>query len=92
MGDPSGSAELIAYSLGRFIIDLGKPVRSSFYPAGILGKAKPVTRSELGKRLTDDNPDPPAATARRIVDAIISKMIDGRAEGRRIQLRGFGAF
>jgi len=51
-----------------------------------------MTRSELVKRLTDDNPDLPAATARCVVDAILSTMMDGLAEGRRIELRGFGAF
>lgn len=51
-----------------------------------------MTRSELVKRLADENPGLPPETLRRVVDVMLSEVTEALADGRRVELRNFGAF
>lgn len=51
-----------------------------------------MTRVELVKRLAEQNPDLPEGDAARIVDTIFEEISAAMAEGRRVEIRGFGAF
>ncbi len=51
-----------------------------------------MTRVELVKRLAEQNLDLPEGDAARIVDTIFEEISAAMAEGRRVEIRGFGAF
>ncbi|HCM83770.1 MAG TPA: HU family DNA-binding protein [Alphaproteobacteria bacterium] len=51
-----------------------------------------MTRSELILRLSESNPQLYQRDLEAIVDTIFSTIAEAMAEGRRVELRGFGAF
>jgi len=51
-----------------------------------------MTRLELVKRIADQNPDLPEGDAARLVDTVFREIGEAMAEGRRVEIRGFGAF
>ena len=51
-----------------------------------------MTRVELVKRLAEQNPGLPERDATRIVNAIFEEISEALATGRRVEIRGFGAF
>ena len=51
-----------------------------------------MTRLELVKRIADQNPDLPEDDAARLVDTIFREIAEAMAQGRRVEIRGFGAF
>jgi integration host factor subunit beta len=51
-----------------------------------------MVRSELVARLARLNPPLTRAEADRVVAAMLGAIVDALAEGRRVELRGFGAF
>lgn len=51
-----------------------------------------MIRSELVRKLCDDNPDLKPQEVEKIVDLFFSQIISKLAEGGRVELRGFGAF
>ncbi len=51
-----------------------------------------MIRSELVKKLGDENPDLKPHEVERIVDLFFSEIIEKLAAGGRVELRGFGAF
>ncbi len=51
-----------------------------------------MIRSELLKKLENENPDLKAEEVEKIVDTFFNQIIDRLASGGRVELRGFGAF
>lgn len=51
-----------------------------------------MIRSELLKKLEDENPDLKSEEVEKIVDIFFNQIIERLAEGGRVELRGFGAF
>ena len=51
-----------------------------------------MTRLELIKRIADKHPDLREEEAARVVDTIFNEISAAMAEGRRVEIRGFGAF
>lgn len=51
-----------------------------------------MVRSELVTRLARANPHLTRAEAERVVAAVLDGIVDALARGRRVELRGFGAF
>ena len=51
-----------------------------------------MIRSELLKKLENENPDLKAEEVEKIVDIFFNQIIDRLANGGRVELRGFGAF
>ncbi|MHB9881282.1 integration host factor subunit beta [Pacificimonas sp. ICDLI1SI03] len=51
-----------------------------------------MIRSELVTAVADAHPHLTAREAERVVGTIFDSIIDALAEGRRVELRGFGAF
>ncbi len=51
-----------------------------------------MIRSELLKKLENENPDLKAEEVEKIVDTFFNQIIDRLANGGRVELRGFGAF
>lgn len=51
-----------------------------------------MTRLELVKRIADQNPDLPEGDAERVVETVFNEISAAMAQGRRVEIRGFGAF
>ncbi len=51
-----------------------------------------MIKSELIARLAERNPHLSHRDAERIVNTILDEIVRGLAEGRRVELRGFGVF
>jgi len=51
-----------------------------------------MTKLELVKSLSDQNPNLPEGIAARIVDTVFVEIAKAMAQGRRVEIRGFGAF
>jgi len=51
-----------------------------------------MIRSELVKKLENENPDLKSEEIERIVDLFFNQIIQRLADGGRVELRGFGAF
>ena len=51
-----------------------------------------MTRLELVKIIATQNPDLPEGSATRVVDTVFNEIGAALAEGRRVEIRGFGAF
>lgn len=51
-----------------------------------------MTRLELIKCICEENPDLPEGDAGRIVDTVFNQIAAALAAGRRVEIRGFGAF
>lgn len=51
-----------------------------------------MIRSELLKKLENENPELKAEEVEKIVDTFFNQIIDRLASGGRVELRGFGAF
>ena len=51
-----------------------------------------MIRSELVKKLEDENPGLTPEEVERIVDLFFSQIVQRLADGGRVELRGFGAF
>ncbi len=51
-----------------------------------------MIKSELIARLVELNPALSRRDAERVVNAILDEIVDGLAEGKRVELRGFGVF
>lgn len=51
-----------------------------------------MIRSELVRRLEEENPDLKAYEVEKIVDIFFNQITQRLAEGGRVELRGFGAF
>lgn len=51
-----------------------------------------MIRSELLKKLENENPDLKAEEVEKIVDIFFNQIIERLASGGRVELRGFGAF
>jgi len=51
-----------------------------------------MIRSELLKKLENENPDLKAEEVEKIVDTFFNQIIERLASGGRVELRGFGAF
>jgi integration host factor subunit beta len=51
-----------------------------------------MTKSELIQRIADSNADLTQRDVERIVGAIFDEIARARANGQRVELRGFGAF
>ncbi len=51
-----------------------------------------MIKSELVQKIVDENPHLYQRDVERIVGAIFDEIIDAMAAGKRVELRGFGAF
>ncbi len=51
-----------------------------------------MIRSELLKKLENENPELKAEEVEKIVDIFFNQIIERLADGGRVELRGFGAF
>ena len=51
-----------------------------------------MTRLELVKRLAEKNPTLPEGVADRLIDTVFDEISGAMAAGRRVEIRGFGAF
>ena len=51
-----------------------------------------MTRQELIKRIADKNPTLPEGLADRIIDTVFDEISGAMAAGRRVEIRGSGAF
>ena len=51
-----------------------------------------MTRSQLIAKLVEDHPNLTKDDAQRVVDTFFSSILNALEEGRRVELRGFGAF
>ena len=51
-----------------------------------------MIRSELIKKLEDENPELKAQEVEKIVDLFFNQIVQRLADGGRVELRGFGAF
>jgi integration host factor subunit beta len=51
-----------------------------------------MTKSELIRRLSEENPNLYLSDIEHIVDAIFEEITDALVRGDRVELRGFGAF
>mgnify|MGYP000654550745 CR=1 FL=1 len=51
-----------------------------------------MIKSELVQKIVDENPHLYQRDVERIVGTIFDEIIDAMAEGKRVELRGFGAF
>lgn len=51
-----------------------------------------MIRSELVKKLENENPDLKTEEVERIVDLFFNQIVQRLADGGRVELRGFGAF
>ena len=51
-----------------------------------------MIKSELIQKLVDENPHLFQKDVENIIGAFLDKISDGLAEGKRVELRGFGAF
>ncbi|MCY3984738.1 MAG: integration host factor subunit beta [Roseovarius sp.] len=51
-----------------------------------------MTRSELIKKIADENPHLNPRDAERIVKSVFEQIANSLANGNRVELRGFGAF
>ena len=51
-----------------------------------------MIRSELIKKLEDENPELKAQEIEKIVDLFFNQIVQRLADGGRVELRGFGAF
>ena len=51
-----------------------------------------MIKSQLIARLVERNPHLSQRDAERVVNAILDEIVDGLADGRRVELRGFGVF
>ncbi len=51
-----------------------------------------MTRLELVKSIATQNPDLPEVDAARVVDTVFNEIGAALARGRRVEIRGFGAF
>ena len=51
-----------------------------------------MIKSELVQKIVDENPHLYQRDVERIVGTIFEEIIDAMAEGKRVELRGFGAF
>ncbi len=51
-----------------------------------------MIKSQLIARLVERNPSLSFRDAERVVNAILDEIVDGLAQGRRVELRGFGVF
>ena len=51
-----------------------------------------MTRLELIKQIADKHPDLREETAARVVDTVFDEIASAMAAGRRVEIRGFGAF
>ncbi len=51
-----------------------------------------MIKSQLIARLVELNPHLSQRDAERVVNAILDEIVDGLADGRRVELRGFGVF
>ncbi len=58
----------------------------------VLGGPKPMIRSELIQKISDDNPHLYQRDVEKIVNTIFDEITRAMAEGDRVELRGFGAF
>ncbi len=59
---------------------------------GLGDESKSMTRLELVKTIATQNPDLPEGDAARIVDTVFNEIGAALALGRRVEIRGFGAF
>jgi len=51
-----------------------------------------VIKSQLILGIAAQNPHPPQRRSRRLVDAILDRIVSALAHGDRVELRGFGSF
>ncbi len=51
-----------------------------------------MLRSDIIKKIGDDNPHLFKRDVERILDTVFKKIIDAMAQGQRVELRGFGVF
>jgi len=51
-----------------------------------------VIKSELVQKIADENPHLYQRDVERIVGTIFDEIVEAMAEGKRVELRGFGAF
>lgn len=51
-----------------------------------------MIKSQLVAKLVERNPSLSFRDAERVVNAILDEIVDGLAQGRRVELRGFGVF
>ena len=51
-----------------------------------------MVRSELIKKLSDEHPDLPLEVAKVIVNTVFTTIVSALADGRRVEIRGFGSF
>ena len=51
-----------------------------------------MIKSQLIAKLVERNPSLSLRDAERVVNAILDAIVEGLAEGRRVELRGFGVF
>ena len=51
-----------------------------------------MTRSELIGKLVETHPHLPRPVVAAALDAILGEIVDGLAEGQRVEVRGFGNF
>ncbi len=51
-----------------------------------------MIKSELIQKIADENPELSHAEAERIVNTVFDMITDALAQGKRVELRGFGAF
>ena len=51
-----------------------------------------MIKSQLVARLVERNPSLSFRDAERVVNAILDEIVEGLAQGRRVELRGFGVF
>ena len=51
-----------------------------------------MTRLELVKRIADKNPTLPEGVADTLVETVFDEISSAMATGRRVEIRGFGAF
>ena len=57
-----------------------------------MAKPKPMNRSDLVRRLVQQNPQLDAEILARYVDLVFHGIADTLAEGGRVEIRGFGSF
>jgi nucleoid DNA-binding protein len=79
-----------AYGSGKLVHHLGRrePARTGGFP-----NEKPLMiKSELVRRIFDQNPHLYQRDVEKIIDAILGEIIKALARGDRVEIRGFGTF
>ena len=56
------------------------------------GEVATMTRLELIRKIAQDHPDLPEGDAARLVDVVFREIAAALAQGKRVEIRGFGAF